>query len=73
MTPKQEKAKIKWLIKQTNKYMQKIAPLVGIEEIITTYTARHSFSPVLKRSGASIEFISEPWTQRSKNYRELFR
>ncbi|MDA3952993.1 MAG: hypothetical protein PF485_05065 [Bacteroidales bacterium] len=53
--------------------MQKIAPLVGIEEIITTYTARHSFSPVLKRSGASIEFISEPWTQRSKNYRELFR
>ncbi|MDA3954374.1 MAG: site-specific integrase [Bacteroidales bacterium] len=59
LTPKQEKAKIKWLIKQTNKYMQKIAPSVGIDEKITTYTARHSFSTVLKRSGASIEFISE--------------
>jgi len=59
LTAKQEKAKIKWLVKQTNKYMQKIASDVGIEENITTYTARHSFSTVLKRSGASIEFISE--------------
>jgi integrase len=25
----------------------------------TTYTARHSFATVLKRSGASVEFISE--------------
>jgi len=26
---------------------------------VTTYTARHSFATVLKRSGASYEFISE--------------
>lgn len=32
---------------------------MDIEENITTYTARHSFSTVLKRSGVSTEFISE--------------
>ena len=76
LTAKQEKAKIKWLIKQTNKYMQKIAPEVGIDEKITTYTARHSFSTVLKRSGASIEFISESLghgdTKTTLNYLDSF-
>ena len=76
LTAKQEKGKIKWLIKQTNKYMQKIAPKVRIEEKITTYTARHSFSTVLKRSGASIEFISESLghgdTKTTLNYLDSF-
>jgi len=31
-----------------------------------TYTARHSFATVLKRSGASIEFISESLGHKSK-------
>jgi site-specific recombinase XerD len=38
--------------------MKIIAESIGIESL-TTYTARHSFATILKRSGASTEFISE--------------
>ncbi len=51
--------KLKQHIKQTNKYLRKIASKIGIDEKITTYYARHSYSTILKRSGAPIEFISE--------------
>jgi integrase/recombinase XerD len=39
--------------------MKTISEKTGINEKVTTYTARHSFSTVLKRSGVSTEFISE--------------
>ena len=39
--------------------MRDIAAELKIDKSLTTYTARHSFSTVMKRSGASIEFISE--------------
>ena len=39
--------------------MKKIAKVLGINERISTYTARHSFATVLKRSGANYMFISE--------------
>jgi integrase len=42
-----------------NKYIKRIAKAEGITKKITTYTARHSFATVLKRSGVSTEFISE--------------
>lgn len=57
--PEQELAIKRQLIKQINKYIRKIATKVGIEKDVTTYVARHSFVTVLKRSGASLEFISE--------------
>jgi len=59
LTPTQEQAKIKQATKTINKYIKRIANAVGIEKHVTTYTARHTFSTVLKRSGAPIEFISE--------------
>ena len=39
--------------------MKEILPNLGIDKKATTYVARHTFSTVLKRSGASIEFIQE--------------
>lgn len=42
-----------------NKRMAVIAKNLGIEKKITTYVARHTFSTVLKRSGASTEYIQE--------------
>lgn len=42
-----------------NKFMKRIGYSLGIKMPVTTYTARHSFATVLKRSGASTEFISE--------------
>jgi integrase/recombinase XerD len=39
--------------------MGKIRKKLGIEKKVTTYVARHTFSTVMKRSGASTEFIQE--------------
>jgi integrase len=46
------------VIRRTNKRMKRISDALGIPKI-TTYTARHSYATVLKRSGANIAFISE--------------
>ena len=54
-----QRSQIQQFIKVTNKWMKHIAEKAGIEKVVTTYAARHSFSTVLKRSGASTEFISE--------------
>ncbi len=59
ISPQRELSLIRQATKTVNKYMKRIAADVGIEKNVTTYSARHSFSTVLKRSGASIAFISE--------------
>lgn len=59
LNPSQQRVRIKEFVKDVNKGIQIIGLETLIESHITTYTARHSFSTVLKRSGASIEFISE--------------
>ncbi|UFH54710.1 site-specific integrase [Spirosoma sp. KNUC1025] len=59
LSAEREMAVIKQFVKTLNKYIRQIAQTVGIDKDVTTYTARHSFSTVLKRSGAPIEFISE--------------
>lgn len=59
LTSSQQRERIKDFIWRVNKALKGIATSLEIEKTVTTYTARHSFSTVLKRSGASIEFISE--------------
>jgi integrase len=59
LTPSQQRDRIKEFIRDVNDGIKTICIEAGIEEHVTTYSARHSFSTVLKRSGASIEFISE--------------
>ncbi|MDJ1503528.1 site-specific integrase [Xanthocytophaga agilis] len=58
-TAEQEEADIAQFIKNTNKYLRRIAKKLEIEGDITTYTARHTFATRLKRKGASTEFIKE--------------
>ena len=59
MTPTQQRDRIKEFTRDVNSGVRSIVAETGINADITTYSARHSFSTVLKRSGASIEFISE--------------
>ena len=59
LSSKQQKERIKGFIKNVNAWMKDIAANLGITKPVTTYVARHSFSTVLKRSGASTEYISE--------------
>jgi len=57
-TPKAEYKMVQDVIKRTNDRMERISKALEIPKI-TTYTARHSYATVLKRSGANITFISE--------------
>ena len=59
LDPEEERKAIRQVTKIINKYVKRIAAAVGIEQHVTTYTARHSYATVLKRSGAPVEFISE--------------
>jgi integrase len=57
-TPFTKKDLIKAVTKLCNKRLKKIGAKLGIEPL-STYTARHSYATVLKRSGANIAYISE--------------
>lgn len=47
------------ILKEVNSNLSKIAKMAEIDAHLTTYVARHTFATVLKRSGVSIEVISE--------------
>jgi integrase/recombinase XerD len=59
LSSSQQRERVKDLIWRTNKALKTIATELEFDKPLTTYTARHSYSTVMKRSGASIEFISE--------------
>lgn len=59
LTPVRERQLIQQLTRVINDYMKSIAKDLKITQDVTTYAARHSFSTILQRSGASTEFISE--------------
>jgi integrase/recombinase XerD len=58
LTPVDEKRIVKNVTRLINKKMGEIGKALEYGNI-STYTARHSFATVLKRSGANIAFISE--------------
>ena len=59
LSPEREHDLIQLKVHVLNTHMRKIANKLGIEKDVTTYVARHSFATILKRSGASVEFIGE--------------
>jgi integrase/recombinase XerD len=72
MTAEKEYATIKQFTKTVNKYMDDIAKVLKLDKHVTTYTARHTFSTVLKRSGASTEFIGEALGHSNKKTTESY-
>jgi integrase len=59
MTAERERDVIKQLTKNINKYMKLIAAELKINREVTTYFARHSYSTVMRNSGASTSYISQ--------------
>lgn len=47
------------ILKEVNSNLREIGKMAGIDAYLTSYVARHTFATVLKRSGVSIEVISE--------------
>lgn len=74
--PEKVHAKVKQTYRRINEHMKKIGTALGIDIKLTTYSARHSFATVLKRSGASTEFISESLGHKdlktTENYLDSF-
>jgi integrase/recombinase XerD len=59
MTALRQVELIELFVQALNDWMVKIRKKLGIEKKVTTYVARHTFSTIMKRSGASTEFIQE--------------
>jgi integrase len=57
--PEEELVRRRYFVRNINRHIRRIAERLGIEKDVTTYTARHSFATILKRSGAPKEYISE--------------
>ncbi len=57
-TPIELKIKTQNLTRRINRHMNTLGQRLGIGKI-STYTARHSFATILKRSGANLVYISE--------------
>lgn len=58
-TPERQYQLVQQLTHVINENMREVCKDLKIVPALTTYTARHSFATVLKRSGASIDLISE--------------
>ncbi len=76
LTPLTTKHRCQRFIKWVNNKMESIRQELKIEQKIGTYSARHSFSTVLKRKGVSTEFIKESLGHSSQvtteNYLDSF-
>lgn len=70
-TPLLIKRRTQYLTRLINRAMAHIAEVLGIDHI-STYTARHSFATVLKRSGTSIAYISESLGHSSQRTTENY-
>ena len=69
---RQQLFRIRDQIRLINTYMKEIATALEIPEKVTTYTARHSFATMLKRGGASKEFISESMGHSNQKTTEVY-
>lgn len=72
MSPQEQYKKIQLTVGYINDVMKELAIKAGIDKPVTTYTARHSFATVLKRSGANISFISESLGHKSLQTTESY-
>lgn len=72
MTAQGQYDNIQLFIKFINKWMSRIKGLINIDKKVTTIVTRHSFSSVLKRSGASTEFIQEALGHTDKKTTENY-
>ncbi len=65
-TPIQIKNRLHKVLGQVNKDLKVIAQQVGIDTVLTTYVARHSFATSLKKSEVATGIISEAMGHKSE-------
>ncbi|HTN37105.1 MAG TPA: site-specific integrase [Arachidicoccus sp.] len=65
MNAYQKKIRTKEITHNLNDNMKAVAKALNINKSVTSYTARHSYATLMKRLGASTEFISESFGHSS--------
>lgn len=71
-TAKSKDFRIDKIITRTNSDLKKIASLAGVDELLTTYVARHTYATVLKKSGISTSLISEMMGHDSEKTTQIY-
>ena len=71
-TPMQIKDRITDVIATINYHLKAIGAILGIEQTVTTYVARHSYATVLKRAGVSTSIISESLGHSSERVTQIY-
>ena len=59
-------------MKTANHALKRIGERLGIQINLTTYTARHSYATVLKRSGVNTAIISESPGHSSEKVTQIY-
>ena len=76
ITPLRQYELVQLFVSFINDWMKRILKTLGINKKATTYVARHTFPTVLKRSGASTEYIQEALghtdVKTTENYLDSF-
>ncbi len=72
VTPLRQYGLIQLFIRSINDWMVKICEKLGINKKATTIVTRHSFSTIMKNSGASTEFIQEALGHTDKRTTENY-
>jgi site-specific recombinase XerD len=68
----QTKDRITDAIATINYHLKAIGAILGIEQTVTTYVARHSYATVLKRAGVSTSIISESLGHSSERVTQIY-
>lgn len=71
-TPRQIRNRIYDVLANVNGHLNDIGKELGIELKISSYTARHSYATVLKRSGVSTSIISESLGHNSERITQIY-
>ncbi|MBD2705370.1 site-specific integrase [Spirosoma sp. BT702] len=71
-TPKQVDNRIHKILGQVNPDLKVIAQMAGVEVVLTTYVARHSFATALKYSGVATAVISEAMGHQTESITQTY-
>lgn len=71
-TPMQKKNRVRKVLARINKELSVLRAELEIEDIVTTYVARHSFASILKKSGVNIGIISQALGHQDLKTTEIY-
>ena len=71
-TPMQKKNRVRKVLARINKELKILSTELEIEDIVTTYVARHSFASILKKSGVNIGIISQALGHQDLKTTEIY-